>query len=55
MNRYIINSVKTGCLLVMVVMAGCGTQQSVVTSANKTEMNPLLAEWTGPFAAPRGK
>jgi len=49
MNRYMKNTAKIGCLIAVGLIAGCGTQQSAVTNVNKTEMNPLLAEWTGPY------
>jgi len=49
MNRYLKNTAKIGCLLAVGLMAGCGTQQSAVNNVNKTEMNPLLAEWTGSY------
>ena len=49
MNRYLKNAAKIGCLLAVGLMAGCGTQQSAVNNVNKTEMNPLLAEWTGSY------
>jgi len=49
MNRYLKNTAKIGCLLAVGLIAGCGTQQSAVNNVNKTEMNPLLAEWTGSY------
>jgi len=49
MNRYLKNTAKIGCLRAVGLIAGCGTQQSAVNNVNKTEMNPLLAEWTGSY------
>lgn len=53
MKYQLLNTGKIGCLLSILVLTGCGSvKQSAQNSApaiSNTEMNPLLAEWTGPY------